>query len=109
MTRPTTLPIARLRDLGCRVHTLIGHDPKHGIWRYGVVLPEPVGPTEFTDITQDAQAGILVRADRAGNRVIYDRVVPRDCTKFALAETERKVAERLASAADYLKERLRHV
>lgn len=42
MARKTALPIARLRDLGCKVSTLLGHwpdAPKSPEWRYAVTLP----------------------------------------------------------------------
>lgn len=49
MASKTALPIARLRALGCKVSTLLGHDvpsPLSGrspgvraIWKYGITLP----------------------------------------------------------------------
>lgn len=47
MSKPTTLPLARLRAAGCRVSTLLGHDPIttgkspafKPVWKYGITLP----------------------------------------------------------------------
>ena len=39
MTNPLSLPIARLRAAGCKVSTIIGHDPAIGDFVYSVTLP----------------------------------------------------------------------
>jgi hypothetical protein len=40
MASKTALPIARLRSLGCKVSTIVGHDPAIADWQYRVTLPE---------------------------------------------------------------------
>lgn len=55
MTAKTALPIARLRSLGCKVSTIIGHDvpspitgrsPRiRAVWKYGITLPNNLGRT----------------------------------------------------------------
>lgn len=55
MSSPLTLPIARLRATGARVHTILGHGPittgkspaATSRWQYGIVLPDGV---EIRDI-----------------------------------------------------------
>lgn len=42
MATSLTLPIARLRAAGCRVSTIIGHDPKIGDFKYRVILPKGI-------------------------------------------------------------------
>lgn len=37
-----TLPIARLRAAGCKVSTVIGHDPSIGDFLYSVTLPKGI-------------------------------------------------------------------
>jgi hypothetical protein len=109
MANPTSLPIAQLRALGCKVNTLIGHDPAIGSWQYGITLPDGVGPTEFTDIDQDAQAGVIVRVATDKKRVLYSRVLPRPGMlppKRIRDAAEKQLAERLESAAGYLRDRL---
>lgn len=47
MPSPIALPIARLRSIGCTVHTILGHDPittgahpsATSRWEYGIDLP----------------------------------------------------------------------
>ena len=39
MSLPTSTPIGRLRAAGCKVSTMIGHDPRIGSWLYSVTLP----------------------------------------------------------------------
>lgn len=39
----TTLPIARLRAAGCRVSTVIGHDPSIGDFIYSIRVPDSAG------------------------------------------------------------------
>lgn len=96
----TSLPIARLRALGYKVSTVIGHWPEAGIFHYSVTPPEGVGPQEFTDIEQDSLAGVRTTISVDRERVIYYREV-RDDPKLA----ERRMAERLASAAGYAEAR----
>lgn len=43
MTTALTLPIARLRAAGCRVSTVIGHDPNIGDWIYSIRVPDSIG------------------------------------------------------------------
>lgn len=43
MATALTLPIARLRAAGCKVSTVIGHDPNIGDWIYSVRLPDACG------------------------------------------------------------------
>ena len=43
MTSPLALPIARLRATGCRVVTVIGHDPSIGDFKYSVRVPDAIG------------------------------------------------------------------
>lgn len=110
MVSPLTLPIARLRASGAKVSTTLGHDPALGIWHYAVTPPGDVGPTEFTDIAQDAQAGVRVSVARDRERVLYEKSVYREgqpAHKIDLAQAERTLAARLASAAGYLEERIR--
>ena len=45
MASKTTLPIARLRALGCRIGTLPGHwpsAPKSANWQYVITLPKGI-------------------------------------------------------------------
>lgn len=42
MATSLTLPIARLRAAGCRVSTVIGHDPSIGDFIYSVTLPKGI-------------------------------------------------------------------
>lgn len=112
MTSPISLPVAQFRDLGCKVSTLFGHDPKIGSLKYGITLPNKnVGAREFTDIDDDAKAGVTVHAAPDG-RVIYTLVLYRPGQpipdKQARRAAEVTLARRLESAAGYLKERLRH-
>lgn len=109
MANATSLAIAQFRALGCKVSTLLGHDPKIGSWQYSITLPEGVGPTEFTDIDQDAKAGVIVRVATDGKRVLYSKVLPRPGMlppKSICKAAERQLGERLESAASYLKERM---
>jgi hypothetical protein len=46
MATALTLPIARLRAAGCKVATIIGHDPNIGDYLYRVVLPRGI-PTHY--------------------------------------------------------------
>jgi hypothetical protein len=39
MSNPLTLPIARLRAHGCKVSTILGHDPQIGSFQYRVTYP----------------------------------------------------------------------
>ncbi len=49
MTTALTLPIARLRDSGCKVSTVIGHDPRIGDFIYSVRLPSGIPPVADPD------------------------------------------------------------
>lgn len=40
---PLTLPIARLRAAGCKVSTVIGHDPNIGDFIYSIRVPDAIG------------------------------------------------------------------
>ena len=42
MATSLTLPIARLRAAGCKVSTIIGHDPAIGDFLYRVTLPKGI-------------------------------------------------------------------
>ena len=42
MSLPTSTPIGRLRAAGCKVSTIIGHDPNIGSWLYSVTLPDGI-------------------------------------------------------------------
>lgn len=42
MATALTLPIARLRAAGCKVSTIIGHDPAIGDFLYRVTLPKGI-------------------------------------------------------------------
>jgi hypothetical protein len=42
MATSLTLPIARLRAAGCKVSTIIGHDPNIGDYLYKVTLPKGI-------------------------------------------------------------------
>ena len=42
MATALTLPIARLRAAGCKVSTIVGHDPKIGDFLYSVTLPKGI-------------------------------------------------------------------
>lgn len=42
MATALTLPIARLRAAGCKVSTIIGHDPNIGDFKYRVTLPDGI-------------------------------------------------------------------
>lgn len=110
MSSLTGLPVAKFRALGCKVNTLIGHDPRVGIWKYGITLPQGVGATEFTDIDQDAEAGVAVRVLRGG-RVGFSLVLYRTGQplpdKTTRAAAEKRLAARLDSAAGYLADRKR--
>ena len=111
MVAPTSLPIARLRAAGCKVSTQLGHDPNIGDFKYGIILPAPMGATELTDITQDAQAGVRVHA--AGRRwVTYElclyRVGQPLPDKADREAAHARIGARLASAASYVEERMKH-
>jgi hypothetical protein len=109
MSSPISLPVAKLRALGCKVSTLFGHDPNIGSWKYGVTLPgRGIGAREFTDIDQDADAGVAVRVAPDG-RVLYSLVLYRPGQplpdKAAREAAEKRLAARLDSAAGYLSDR----
>lgn len=40
---PLTMPIARLRAAGCKVSTVIGHDPAIGDFVYSIRVPDSFG------------------------------------------------------------------
>lgn len=42
MSLPTSTPVGRLRAAGCKVSTVIGHDPNIGSWLYSVTLPDGI-------------------------------------------------------------------
>ena len=42
MATALTLPIARLRAAGCKVSTIVGHDPSIGDFLYSVTLPNGI-------------------------------------------------------------------
>lgn len=54
MTTALTLPIARLRAAGCKVSTVIGHDPNIGDWIYSIRLPAACG-----DLREDPHQKIV--------------------------------------------------
>jgi hypothetical protein len=103
----TSLPIARLRDMGCRVSHLLNHEPRRARWAYCITLPKGVGATEFTDIEQDEAAGVFVRVGIIEGTVIYSKTM--DADSDDMRQGDRLMAERLDSAASYLAERLRVV
>lgn len=109
MASPISLPIAQLRDLGCKVNTLWGHDPKIGSFLYGITLPKGVGAPEFTDIDQDAEAGVRVQQVNR-QALTYRKSVYRAgqpiADKQEIRAAEVTLARRLESAASYLKDRL---
>lgn len=58
MTSPLSLPLARLRATGAKVHTILGHDPittgSHpdatSRWQYGIVPPERHAGKDIEDL-----------------------------------------------------------
>lgn len=71
MASKTALPIARLRSLGCRVGTVIGHNPAISDFIYGVTLPKgielPLATSKFrgsarADMARGSKSRIIVKA-----------------------------------------------
>lgn len=116
MTSKTALPIARLRSLGCKVSTLIGHDvpsPITGrypgisaVWKYGVTLPPHVPHPPQSD-TQQGRATAYWH--QPTGRIIVQGVSPRPpadkdraTVKADRLKTEADVAGLLNALADRL-------
>jgi hypothetical protein len=103
----TSLPIARLRDMGCRVSTCYGHEVRRGYWIYAITLPKGVGPTEFTDIEEDAAAKVIVKISNTNPE--HTVLFAHSTHALDWRKGDAVLAERLDSAASYLAERLRVV
>lgn len=74
MASKTSLPIARLRSLGCRVSTLLGHWPTAPVspeFRYSVTLPAGLDLAEGVE-TRDGYAKAYVFHD---GRIIVEAFV----------------------------------
>lgn len=107
MASKTTLPIARLRALGCRIGTLPGHwptAPKGANWQYVITLPKgieaPVGAKHGSlkgvasaHVVRDGR--ILVQAFRGGDTAVR-------ITKAEREAIEADVAGLLSQLADIL-------
>jgi len=110
MASKTALPIARLRALGCRVHTVIGHDPRIGEWIYGVRLPDSVDlPTVTTAEGLQSTHGVAtVKVSHVDNdkRLIVEAHLYRArkplASKLQRDEAERDIAALLSRLADVL-------
>jgi len=109
----TSLPIARLRALGCKVSTVIGHDPRIADFIYSVRTPDSVG-----DLRENLTDDMVATRGRAIARVpgMSDghhitvmacsyrggQLIPDQATRD---ENERDVAWLLSAIADVLIER----
>lgn len=61
MATPTTLPVAQLRALGCRVSTIIGHDPDIGDFKYSIRVPDSIDLSNI-DYASEGLRGELRRS-----------------------------------------------
>lgn len=115
MASKTALPIARLRALGCRVSTVIGHDPRIGDWIYSVRVPDSVGDLrEMPEVRQDAaatarsaQGMAMVKLPRHsdGHHLIVNTALYRvgvTTDRQLVQQAERDVAALLSALADVL-------
>lgn len=107
MASKTSLPIARLRALGCSIGTIPGHWPlalNGPSWQYAITLPKgiaaPVSPTHNTlngvasaSLARDGR--IIVRAFRGGDTATR-------ITKAQREAIEADVAGLLSKLADIL-------
>lgn len=127
MVSPISLPVARLRASGCRVHHIIGHDPYTGgahpngrpNWHYGIVLPPAVAALSDSrledalwkyDHSWSSTVGDAVAyVSRNDDRILVYARTPEDpkATKPAhlrglRKQTEREVATLLGRIADII-------
>lgn len=82
MSSMLSLPIAQLRALGCRVSTIIGHDPVIGSFFYSVTLPK--GVTMKISAPEHSQAVVLPGVGRR-------RVIVRS-TRYVIGQKTSKQA-----------------
>jgi hypothetical protein len=79
MASQLSLPLARLRAAGCKVHTIIGHDPitsgahpaATSRWQYGIVLPESVEIASGTGLFERLYRWDNSWSDTYGDAVAY--------------------------------------
>lgn len=127
MASKTALPIARLRSLGCKVGTVIGHDvpsPVSGrspgvraVWKYSITLPEgiqvPLEASKFNgaaraDVDQRDRSRIIVtgldKEQPKWRDGVHNEHLRRDSltAKVEREQVEGNVAALLSSIADAL-------
>ena len=62
MSTILTLPIARLRAAGCKVSTVIGHDPAIGNFIYSIRVPDEIGDLREVDPASEGNRATNVRS-----------------------------------------------
>lgn len=122
MTNPTALPIARLRALGCKVSTVLGHDvpsPLSGrlphvraAWRYSITLPVGIGHDAFDGLGtwhglaraswHAGQQAIIVEAYQSAPAPEYSPTAFKRRSLQGRISTAQDVAGLLSSLADVL-------
>ena len=107
MASKTALPIARLRALGCRVSTIIGHYPTAKIapsWQYGIVLPDGIELPIDLDLAVRRFTRASAHVDRSGRRILIRAFAPGDgkIEKAQREAIEGQVAGLLNKIADRL-------
>lgn len=109
---PTTLPIARLRAVGCKVSTIIGHSPEIGDFKYSIRVPDFLG----LDLRDEPYPGIdfghaSIRVPRRsdGKHIVVQAcayriglVTPKDVAE----QYRRDVAEALSAVAEAMEKDL---
>jgi hypothetical protein len=99
----TSLPIAQLRDMGAKVSTVLGHNPKMGYWIYAVTLPKDIDARALrTAVAPKPGHGAVKPApyDEQRTLIFYHNTHRLDWTKGGteLAAVLRKAARFVADA-----------
>lgn len=124
MPNPINLPLAKLRAKGCKVSTIIGHDPittgRHpnfqARWHYGITTPTPVVDLDallygYNHGWSETFGEAIAYAFRNGRIIMVQATQPRDSKVTTPAqlravriEIERQVATLLDRIATVLPE-----
>jgi hypothetical protein len=109
MTTVLSLPIARLRAAGCRVATVIGHDPKIGDFKYSIRVPDAIGDLRegATTSLSLGYASVSVPRHSDGHHLIVQACAYRRGFKTpadVAADYMRDTAKLLGMVADLIEE-----